>query len=330
MRTIQELADTTSSHNTDLLVKRWLERIVDAAQKKFFFTQFVQQFDLPPGTKDLVVPYRYGYLATMSDTTTEGTPMTWTTMDNLKGVTFTPTIHGYGIAISNHALRINAVNLIQAARAELANYLGDTVDLAVATAVSNATETTTVSKGAQVIWGGDATTTTSLEVGDVLTTGMVAKGKRYLTSVSAFTPTGFKSAEAKSPWFPEPASPFVLFIRPEQEELFLTDSQFINAAEYGSGEVVANGEIGKYLGIRVITSNNLTTATDWAVGEDTAGTTCIMMKANAAGGLAWGQRPRLRVFEFPSELEQRLILETAYIAQPVHSDAIVKLKVLDA
>ena len=330
MRTIQELADTTSSHNTDLLVKRWLDRIVDAARKKFFFTQFVEEFDVPEGTKDLVVPYRYGYLTSMTDTTTEGGAVSFTTMNNLKGVTFTPSNHAYGIAISNHALRTNAVNLIQAARAELSNYLGDVVDQEVATALSNATETSTSTKGAQVIFGGDATTTTSLETGDVLTTGMVAKAKRYLTSTTALTPTGATCSEKKSPWFPEPNAPFVLFIRPEQEEQFLTDSQFINASEYGSNEVIMNGEIGSYLGIKVIVSNNLSTATNWGSGEDKNGTTCILMKAKAAVGLAWGQRPRLKVFDYPSELEQRLILEAAWKASVIHKDAIVKLKVLDA
>lgn len=333
MRTIQELSDTTSSNNTDLLVKRWLDQILEAARKKMFFVNAISEYDLPPGTKDLVVPYRYGWWSTLgtsvTDTQTEGGAVGFTTFDNLKGVTFTPVIHAYGVAISNHALRINAVNLIQAAREELIDYHASTVDNAVATALDAATNATSTVKGAQIIYGGNATSTATLAAGDIITTDLVAKAKRYLESTGCYYSTTAKSSQSKSPWFAEPNAPFMLFIAPEQEEAFLTDSQFVNAAEYGGREVILNGEIGNYLGIKIINSVNTPSATTWGASSNLAGHTCLFVKAKACGGVAWGLRPRLRIFEFPSELEQRLILETSYIADDIHNDAVVKIRVLD-
>lgn len=334
MRSIFELTDTTTSDNTALLVKRWLDQIVEAARKKMFFVSAFNEYDLPAGTKDLVVPYRYGYWSTLgtsvTDTTSEGGAVGFTEFNNLTGATFTPAIHAYGVAISNQAIRNTGVNLVAAARQELIDYHASTVDAAVATALSGATAATSTLKGMQIIYGGDATSTATLEAGDIVTTDLVAKAKRMLMSTKCYYSTTAASSQSKSPWFPEPGQPFVLFIAPEQEEAFLTDSQFVNAAEYGGREVVMNGEIGRYLGINVISSVNTTSATNWGASTNLAGHTCYLVKAKACGGLAWGQRPRLRVFEFPSELEQRLILETAYHAQSIHNDAVVQVKVLDA
>ena len=337
MRTIQELADTTTSHNTDLLAKRWLDVILESAQKKMFFLSVAQQYDLPEGTKDLVVPYRYGYWSTLgtsvTDTTTEGGAVSYTTFDNLKGVTFTPTPHAYGIAISNAALRKNAVNLIAAARRELSDYQADVIDQAIASALSGATDASSSDKGATVLYGGDAYSTATLESGDILTTDMIAKARRILMGTTAYYWSGSSftaSSEGKAPWFPEPDAPFVLFIAPEQEEALLTDSQFVNASEYGSGEIVLNGEIGKYLGIKVISSVNTPSATTWGSGGNLRGHTCLLVKAKYAVGIAWSQRPRLRIFEYPSELETRLVLEQDFQAKAIHTDAIVKLRVTDS
>ncbi len=40
-------------------------------------------------------------------------------------------------------------------------------------------------------------------------------------------------------------------ITPRLEEQLLCDSQFVNAAEYGSDKVLKTGEIGSYLGCRI-------------------------------------------------------------------------------
>lgn len=52
-----------------------------------------------------------------------------------------------------------------------------------------------------------------------------------------------------------------LVIHPAQENNLLKDSQFTNAATYGDQSVVVNGEIGSYLGVRVVTSVKAPTGT---------------------------------------------------------------------
>jgi len=336
MRTIQELADTTTSHNTDLLAKRWLDKIIDSARKKMFFLSIVSQYDVPPGTKDIVIPYRKGYWSTLgttvTDTTTEGTSVVFTAMNNLEGLTLTPSPHSYGIAISNHAIRTTATNLIQAAREELSDYWADVVDKAIAAAINGAPVATSSAKGASELFGGDATSTSTLEAGDILTPSLIVKAKARLQGTKMYYWSGGSesvSNESKTPWFSEPNSPFVIFIGPEQEYVLLTDSQFTNAAEYGGNEIVLNGEIGKYQGVKVITSVNTTAASNWGSGGNLAGHNCYVVKAGVCAALAWGQRPRLRVFEYPSELETRLILEQAYAVDSLHNDAICHIKVLD-
>lgn len=336
MRTIQELADTTTSNNTDLLAKRWLDKIIDSARKKMFFMSVIGEYDCPPGTKDLVIPYKKGYWSTLgtsvTDTTTEGGAVAFTAMDNLKGLTLSPGPHSYGIAISNHAIRTTAINLIQAAREELSDYWADVIDKALATAINGAAVADSNDKGASELFGGDASSTTTLTAGDILTTSLISKAKTRLQGTNMYYWSGgaeTKSSETKAPWFAEPDAPFVMFIAPEQEYVLLTDSQFTNAAEYGGNEIVLNGEIGKYHGVKVITSVN-TTAANWGAGSNLPGHNCYMVKAKVSAALAWGQRPRLRVFEFPSELETRLVLEQAYATSAFHIDSICHVKVLDA
>jgi len=56
---------------------------------------------------------------------------------------------------------------------------------------------------------------------------------------------------------------------------------------------------------------------------------CIMLKGKKAGALGWGQRPRLKVSQYDRELSTDIILEMAYQAKAIHTDAMVYLDVTD-
>ena len=342
-----ELTDTTTSTTgvSTNQVKIWLKKLLDAAKTMKFFEAAVSKYTLAQGTKDLVVPYRTGYLASMDDDTTEGGAMTFTALDNLSGVTFTPTIHAHGVAISNHTIRTNALNYVEAAREELTEYFANTTDKAVRTILennagytSNTSMAQTAAKGIQVLYGGDATEVGELSAGDVITTDLVAEARRRLMSTTCMywddydaSATEGTSSAAKNPWTSTPGEPFMLFIAPEQDEAFLKDSQFVNAAEYGTGEIVVNGEIGKYIGIKIVVTPNLTlygtgSTPDWGVN----GHRCMLVKTRVCAGMATHGPPKLHVFPFPSELETRLILEATWKAELIHTDAIVHINVTDA
>ena len=53
-----------------------------------------------------------------------------------------------------------------------------------------------------------------------------------------------------------------LVIHPNCENSLIKDSQFVDASVYGGREVVMNGEIGKYLGMRVVSTTHINSATE--------------------------------------------------------------------
>jgi len=330
----------------------YLKRVIDGAKSQHFFANFVDTVNLPKGTHQLAIPKRKKYLG--RDTNGEGmqigtsepdtSDMTITNIDNMDSVQTTPTPRYSGVAISNYNLRVNAVNLLTWAKDDLTYAIGDHLDREIAVTIGNATQPSDTVQGAQTLFGGDATGDTSLANGDVMTTNLVAKAARYLKQKQMYwmssTVETLSSAE-KNPWMPTNDEPFVLFIGPAQEEAFRKDSQFVNAAEYGSDKVVRNGEIGEYLGIKIITTVNVESVAASGVSPDIAQiagsattgaamTRCILMKSKRAAVLAWGQQPTLKVFDYPQRDQTWITLICAYSVVVVHGDAIVFIDVADA
>ncbi len=359
--TIKELAsgrskytDTYGSSDTTYLLEPriWLKKIVDAAKTRLFFTNFVYETTLAKGQKDVVIPKRKLYLGSgvqyATATPSDATAITATKIDNLDGVNITPALQASRVSIGNYAIQTNAVDLVRAAQDELIYSIGDKVYAYVATTIGDAASSTSTVPGAQIIYGGDATSGNTLSTGDVITTDMVAKARRLLMTknkqyraTAAGTGGGYGAINAATitgnPWISTPDEPFVLFIGPAQEEAFLKDSQFVNAAEYGGNEIVMNGEIGRYLGIKIIVTNNVEQVASGveAPDEETANagarmTRCILMKANRAAALVWGKKPSLKFFDHIIEISQEIVLETAYAAGVIHADAIVFIDVTDA
>ncbi len=360
--TIQELAtgktkesdvSGSATSSTALEPAIWLKGILDAAKTRLFFTNFVFQTTLQKGQAETVIPYRNKYLGSsgVSYTTTTpaaGTGITATKLDNLDGVTIKPTMQASRVAIGNFALHSNAVDLIRAAQDELVYSVGDKVDAYVATQIGDATSSTSSTAGAQILYGGDATSDNTLATGDIMTTDLVAEARKLIMSknkqyraTAAGNGGGYGAVQSASvvgnPWISTPDDPFVLFIGPAQEEAFLKDSQFVNAAEYGNNEIVLNGEIGRYLGVKIVVTNNVEQVASGSEGPDeetaNAGATmtrCILMKGKKAAALVWGRKPKLSFFDNVPEVSQDIVLEAAYKCSVVHADAIVFIDVSDA
>jgi N4-gp56 family major capsid protein len=317
----------------------WLKDIVDAAKKRHFFAQFVNQVTAEPGSRDVIVNKRTNYLRTWEASAGEGAAVAYTTMDTLNGVQISPVDYNYGVAVPNRSLRVNKVDMIRAAKEELIYHAGDLVDIAVATAFKGATESTDAVAGAQLIYGGAKAEDKDLVLGDVITTDLISDAIEKLKSDvnwvwnhSAGTEAPGATVATKNPWPNE--NDYTLFIGPAQENVFRKDSQFVNAAEYGDRTVLKTGEIGDYLGLKVIVTNNIPTAATGAAALDAGGSTvattinrCILTKPRKAVTLAWGQKPRLAVIDFERELEKDIILEQAYAAGVIHSDAVCHIDV---
>jgi N4-gp56 family major capsid protein len=359
MKSIQELTsgDTTTAtvHGTSrtayaLEPTIWLKEINDAAQKSWYFKQFAYETTVPKGTKDAIIPYRTMYLKTTrtggsgGDWTmdaAEGAAVTYTKLTNLDGKQITPVAKNAGVCLSNFSLQTNAVDLIRAAKEELTYHIGERLDQDIAYALATATAASNTVRGAQTIYGGDARAESELATGDKITTDLVADAKtKLMTTTMKYWNPAAPAAEAvsaleKNPWQNVSGDPFVLFIAPEQANVFLKDSQFIDASEYGGNEIVMNGEVGRYLGIKIVVSDNVptiitTAAWDGGGNAGAVGHRCIFCKPKAAYAVAWAIKPNLRVFDYESELEKRLVLEMAFAVGTVHNDAIVFIDVTDA
>ena len=364
MQTIKELARTfdtdvrgsaVTAYGTEPAV--WLSQILDAAKQRFYFLNFCYITELTKGQMEVVIPLRKRYLGSAgvtyaTSTPADGSAVTATVLDNLEGVTIAPAMQASRVTISNYAIQVNAVDLIRAAQEELVYSIGDKVDIYIATTIGNALGSSSSVYGATTLFGGSATKgatgATGLAAGDVITTDLVADARKALMSrykeyrtANTGAAGGGTGAVAGTvlgnPWVSSPDGPFVLFVGPAQELAFLKDSQFVNAAEYGSNKVIMNGEIGEYLGIKVITTNNVEQVVAGnAVPDATGGnaavnmTRCVMMKAQKAAAFCWGKQPSLKFWDNVPQVSQDIVMESAYAASVLYPDAIVFIDVADA
>jgi N4-gp56 family major capsid protein len=325
------------------------KEVVDAAQKQLFFANFVKVMYAAPGTKDVVIPKRTHYLGRGDMTIDTGEATTSdisnTSLDNLDSVTGTPVWRTARFTMTDYSVRTNVVNLLEAAREELSYAIGDNVDYHVATTVGDAVCAAAAgnARGAQTLFGGDATSAATLSAGETITTDLVAKAIRYLKDTKQHYRDGssgktgteaVSSSVVKNPWSNTSDDPFVLFIGPAQEETFRRDPQFVNAAEYGSSIVIQNGEIGQYLGCRIVVTTNIETAAASGTAPDgstaaVAMSRCVLMKAKKACALIWGMEPEIEVARIAERKQTTIVLATAYVAKVIHDDAIVFIDVSD-
>jgi len=324
----------------------FLKQIKEAAKKRFYFQQACYITTAPKGTKDVIIPRRKCFLGRDTDTTNGGDGVQMevsevdediglTLFDTLASTTITPIQHLARVAITNYAMRVSTVELIRAAQEELTYAIGDQVDYDIALQYGDATAATTSVRGAQKIMGGDATTDATLAVGDILTTDIIAKARRYLISTKCRYWSGGTEgtcSQAKNPW----TEGHMLFIAPEQEECLLKDSQFTNAAEFGGREAVLNGQIARYLGIDIIVAPNV----EGGVGDGDApdaGTMssgvdmhrCILTSKGNGVALVWGLEPQLNIVPRPERAQTQIVLESAYAVGEIHADAVVHIDVTD-
>ena len=311
--TIQELAstnDTTTATDSisNLQGKVWLKKILDAAKRRMIFAQFAYETDLPNGTKDLALPIYTSNITdwvAQSGATGEGVARTMTPIDNLTTVTFTPVTFRYGCAISTDVVRTSQVDVVRHAREQLSYYAAYSIESAVVTALEAA------SAPNEVVCGGGGTAGT----GNTLDPDAIAESVRNMRANS---------------WFSETSRPFVLAIPAICEEALMKDSQFTNASEYGDQSIVLNGEIGKYLGVRVVTSEFCPAKTSGHAKFDVDGHICFLFKAQVAFGLAWGTKPTLD-YEFNKlQSEHRVFLDLCYQAKTMQEGALTLIYASDA
>jgi len=307
--TVQELANETITSTSGISTvqgKEWLKVILEAAKLKMYFEQFGYVANVTKGNKDLAVPIATTNVS-FTSSSTEATARTLTTIDNTNTVVFTPATVKLGAAISKEVVQTSQVDIVRFAREQMAYDAALKIDTAFATALA------ATASPAATLYGGDANSVGTLEAGDVMTTDLVANGQRYLKA---------------NGWMPETGRPFVLFIPAVAEEAFLKDSQFVNASEYGSNVVIANGEVGSYLGIKVIVTEQCPANVGGGWGVN--GHMCFLLKAKVAYGIAYREQPTLEFEYKKDEAAYYIYLDMAYQCKTLQEGAIVLIDVADA
>lgn len=353
-------ATTTSTMNGgitstyDQVAIKWLSKVIDAAKKNFYYEQLCMQEVIPEGGDKIAIPKMPVYDSQIWGATGEeiaaGSEINWTSIDPTNTVTVTTVERPYGATISNKLLRVSNVPYIQHVKDKLIYQQLDKIDSTTkyalvgepkATCVAGATPMTSSTIGMQTLVGSlQSNASNALVAGDIITPDLIKQAVSmleadygwYYTTSNALTKN---TTNKKNPWKNE--NDFVLVISPEQKAQLLQDTQFTNAAEFGSDDVVLNGQIAKYLGVKILCTPAVPS---FASGDQlpiqgatptaaTAGHVATLLKAGKAGVIGWSQKPKFHVFPFPSALQTRMVLEMSFGVSELYSDAMVNIYTAD-
>ena len=315
MKTLEHLATgntTTSDAQANFLPTKWSDYIIQYSNPLMYFEQLciVNNELVGKDGSSIRVPIRSNNL-TFTATTSESTARTMTKIDNLTTVLLEPSLFKYGATLSEQYIIESRVDMIKEALDQLVKWRALAVDTAVLTELETAST--------NQIYGGDATSDATLATGDVMTTELVAKARRYLRD------NDFGMNEAGSP-------EMVLVINPKDEEQFLKDSQFVNAAEYGSNEIILNGEIGKlkYIGVRVLVTTRLNDYTNSGDSWGVDGHRCVLVDPGYAAVIAWKMPARFDKEWMKDEGMWKFYLDMMFDVKLGQDKAIVLIDVTDA
>jgi hypothetical protein len=332
MKTLRHLASETGITPQDISASPWdnarnvfmSPEVIRFAEEQRFFRQAIDERTELIGAKDksLRIPYSTAHQAITYRTTGEGSGVgeygkerTYTEMSSLDTMDITPSYKLGGVGIDKELLGTTRVDLIKEAKFILVEDIEEGIESAITDAYD--TNVTT-----NVVYGGDATTPATLATGDKFTLDLLADAIQKLG-------TKWKAS--------------LLYISSYQRAILHKSSQFTNAAEYGNNEVVLNGEIGKYLGIKVIetdlTKSYAGSAQDAGIAGDTGvwgadGTSCQLIGTTRSGRkpgiLAWKEKPSVDYEYLKRKATHYLLSDVAYGVGIVHETACCLIKVTNA
>lgn len=263
MRDFAQLALTGTADVAGVIPEVWGKLVEKAAVPKRVFRSYIRtDISLLNKAGDVVHIPRRGTVT--SDDIAEAGTIVPQTLNYSTALTLTPSEHGCSVAITQQALERGLVNLLVDSTEELSSALAQEEDTDIAAALSAATSNT--------LFGGDATSTADVALGDKLSPELIAEGIKEVRK------NNFE--------------PDVIVIAPEQEWELGTMPQFLSAAQYGSRDYIETGKIASYLGIDIRTSTNVPSGTG-GTGTDVPYHTCILMDSKRAGAIAVKRNPQI-------------------------------------
>lgn len=298
MKSIEQLADTTSTSVASVIPEIWSAAVEEAAREVRRGREYIRKnTDLLNKGGDIVYLPKRGTLIA-SALAGEGTiTPSELTYDSLK---LEPAEVGAAVQVTKDAIEESKVDLLRDCTTELGEALAQKEDVDILAALSSATTNT--------VYGGDATSTADIASGDTLTPQLVIKAISYVRD--------------------DNFNPDVLFIAPEQQYTLGTHSQF-EANKFGSTEVINRGIIGSYFGVTVVTSTNVPSGTG-GTATDVAYHDCILMDSKRAGAIAIKRNPTVETDYNPLSRRHQIAATMKYAVGLLNDAAVCKIVVSDA
>jgi len=318
----QELSATTTGTEDFSAVQaaEWLDRVVYHAEPRRRFLELSREFDdlVGSGAKELTIPRTNNPVDMSGDNKkAEGEPRNYTELEALDGETVTirdendvdnPADSDWyegALRISKQQVMTTPVNVMEVARRKLAEQIARDVDLELYDEA--------VQSAANVVGSEGDLSGSTFDDGHGVTEHPSGSHVVDRTESGRLTPDAI--AEAQSRIEANNWEPFALMISSNQKKDLRTDSQFTNAAEYGSDEVVLNGEIGMYLGLRIVVSNTIDQAAVMIGRERESG-------ADVAQAVVWKEEPEVNhTFKY-EENEHRFYYDQAFKVATVQPTAL--------
>src|SRR3990167_9181616 len=313
MRSIQELTaaaaitDTSTTQISEFQNTQFAKDLHKYSEDIRILQEIVDQDVSLVGTKDKSkrIFYSTSHLA-VTTTHTEGDERTYTEMTNLDSVDVTPSWDLGAIAISKELFETCSVDLVELAKYMIAQDAEKRVETTIITALETAKT--------NAEYGGDASLVGTLEPGDKISPDIVKRAKTLIRNLSG--------------------KPMFLIIHPDQEGDLLEYTQFTNADEYGGREVVLNGEIGKFVGLKVMVTENVNAKTIGADSWGADGHLNFVVGQNHIGqnavSLVWKEKFTYS-YEYLKRFANHYIYRDAcYAAQLVQEKLVCEIAVTDA
>jgi hypothetical protein len=313
MRTLQQLAaeaaitDTSTVQISEFQPTLWEAEVQKAGEDFRILQQIVNVLNVGTTDKVVRIPITTSHLS-VTTSHTEGDARTYTEMTNLDTVDITPTWKLGAIVISKEIISTSRVDLIQLARYMIAQDMEQDVEAAIIAAM-DAGHTT------NAVFGG----TGNAAVGD-LATGDVIAQKDIANAIGAVETDGFSCNNA---W---------LMVHPAQKQALLKDVNLTYAEHYGGRDIILNGEFANVLGVKVLSTTNMTASYGGSWGA--AGHQCYLIGklANGKSGttLVMKNRPALDYEYLKKYANHYVYYDAEYAAGVVQEKSACIVAVTDA
>lgn len=286
----------------------WSQKIIFDAQPDRVLSKYFLEFSDLMGNNDvtLVIP-KIGDVNLMGSraAAAEGKSRVMTAFTTAASITVNLTsadVKLGGCAVSFETASATRVSILDMVHKQLVRQYLETIETDANAILYGATVGATA---ASAVYGGDATSTATLETGDVITVDKIIDMKIELQKKDF----GKRPREA------------VLFIHPTQFKQLLKSSQFTNAAEFGGNSVVTQGRIEEYVGVIIEVSTLITAATTWGSGA-LEGHYAFMIDPSAAAAIVWKEKAKVKVVTEDDERVHKVLLDAWYKMTRINEQAI--------